>query len=159
MKTLHDAAQAAWKAALLVGLAGAVGLLSLPNYDGVGARALGVAAAIIAAALAALQTFVPALSVRRWVEEPWGSALDSGVHVGVALFLTMVVGFLNAADFSAWHSFVTALATAVAAAFLRAVQGAIFGQHPEPVPVQARADKRSGRAGASRVEPVLLPSA
>lgn len=157
MKTLHDAAQAAWKAALLVGLAAAIGLLSLPNYDGIGARALAVAAAIFAAALAALQTFVPALSVRRWIEEPWGSALDSGIHVGGALFLTMLIGFLNAADFSAWHSFVTALATAVGAAFLRAVQGALFGQNPEPVPTKG-ATRRGATAGPPP-DPILLPSA
>lgn len=134
MKTFLDACSAFAKAFLVVAVAAAAGLLSLPDYGGVGSRALAAGCAAIAAGLAALQTFVPAISVRRYIDEPWGSAIDSAIHAGLAIFLTMTAGWFNSPDFSAWHAFATSLVVAVAAAVLRALQGGLFGPHPQEVP-------------------------
>lgn len=144
-KTIIDAGTAFLKAFGVVALAAAIGLLSLPTYNDVGALALAGFCAALAAGLAALQTFVPALSLRRWLVEPWGSAADAGLHAGLATFLTLAAGWLNAPDFSAWHAFVVGLVVAIANAVLRAVQGKLFGDHPQPAGIVRRA--AAGEAG------------
>lgn len=145
-KPLLDAATAFLKAFGVVALAATIGLLSLPNYQDVGALALAGFCAALAAGFAALQAFVPALSVRRLIAEPWGSAIDAGIHAGLATFLTLAAGWLNAPDFSAWHAFVVGLVVAVGNAALRAAQGKLFGDHPQPAGLPRKAGPRATAA-------------
>lgn len=153
-KTLIDAALAFAKAFVAVAIIVAVGILTAPNLDG--ALALGIAglAASVSAGVAALQTFVPAVSVRAYVAEPLGSALDAGIHAGLGLFVVSVTGWLAMPDFSSWRSFLVGLVAAVGAAFLRAVQGKLFGDQPQPAGLPRRADARAGTPA-----PRMLPLA
>lgn len=155
-KLLLDALAAFGKAFAMVALAVAVGLLSLPNLDGALALGLAGLCAALAAGFAAVQVFVPAISVRAYLPEPWGSAIDSAIHAGLATFLTLVTGWLSAPDFGAWRAFLGGLVVAVGNAILRALQGRFFGDVAQPPIGRTRRRRTAAQhATAAHATPAL----
>ena len=124
-KTLHDAALALLKTLGSGILVVAIGIFSAPNLDR--AVAVGIAGimALLAALAAAVQVFVPQISFRAWIGEPWGSLLDSFVHGFLGAFLTSIIGILNMPDLSTWHSLVVGALVGAFNAGLRAIQGSL----------------------------------
>jgi len=105
------------------------GVLSAPNLDE--SFGLGVAALIasISAGVAAVQVFVPQLTV----PGRYGSIIADALRAFLATFLPLVTGVLSAPDLNtARAAGVAALVAAVTAA-IRALQGYFTpGEHPNP---------------------------
>ena len=147
-KTLHDALYAFGKAFVSVAIVVLIGISSSPNFNGAVGLGLAGLCAAIAAGLAAVQTFIPAISFRAYVADPFGPALDSFVHAALGAFLVAIVGWLNMPDLSTLHSVVIGAIAGAINAGLRAIQGALTpGENPNPdTPPQTVNDK--GVAGA-----------
>lgn len=155
---LDDAGRAALKAFLASLLIIAPGIYQAPDLNS--AVALGIAAlmAAIAAALAAIQVFVPKLSFRAYVPGLAGAALDSFAHAFLGAFLTSIVGWLQMPDLSTWRSVVVGAMVGALAAGLRAAQGLLTpGEHPSPS--SGVREHRARRAGTGTVRiPEMLPA-
>jgi FtsH-binding integral membrane protein len=89
----------------------AVGLLALglswtaqPSFHG--SVLIGVAGlvAILAAALKLVAAYLPRLSLKKYLREPWGAIADAFVHAGLATFIASVTGWLALHDLSTWKS-------------------------------------------------------
>lgn len=139
---LSNMGRAALKALLSGLLIVAIGVSHQTNLNG--AVAVGIAGliAIGAAVLAAVQTYIPALSVKAYIPAPWGPAIDSFIHAALPYFLVAVIGILNEPDMAAWKAAIVAAIVGAVNAGLRAIQGAATpGDLPSiggglPVPAQ-----------------------
>jgi hypothetical protein len=101
-------------------------------HDAVAVGIAGVMAAI-AAGLAAVQVFVPRLSVRAYIAGLAGAAVDSFLHAFLGSFIVAVAGIFQEPNYSAWHALVIAALIGAVNAGLRAVQGlATLGEKPDP---------------------------
>lgn len=155
---LGDAGRAALKAFLASLLVLAPGVSAAPNLNR--AVAVGIAAlmASLAAGFAAVQVFVPQLSFRAWIPDPWGPMLDSFVHAFLGAFITGVIGILNMPDLTAWKSLVMAVVVGAINAGLRAVQG-VFTAGESPSPRSGlTAAAHPAAANSTTVRRVLLPA-
>lgn len=108
--------------ALLVAL---VGIGVQPTLRGTVALYLGALVAAAAAGLAALQVYVPNLTFRRWIKDPYGQLLDTFSHGFFPALLISAVGFLHGQDLSAWKAAGSAALIGAFSAGLR-----LFVQNP-----------------------------
>ena len=96
---------------------------------------LGIAGlmAAVGSGIAAIQVFIPKLSFRAHVPEPYGSLLDSFVHAFLGVFLVGITGWLNEPSLATWKAALVAALTGGITAGLRAIQGALTpGEQPAP---------------------------
>jgi hypothetical protein len=117
---LGKAGRAFLRAFLAAALTYSTGVLAAPNLNQ--AYALGVAAlaASVAAGLAAVQAYVPALTFKGTYAE----LLNSFTRAALAAFLVSVIGILNAPDLSVGKSAIVGVVIGAISAGLRALQGA-----------------------------------
>jgi hypothetical protein len=111
----------------------APGVLAAPDLQAM--RSLGLAAllASTAAGIRAVQVFVPQLSVRHWIVDPYGEWADSYLHGFLSSLLITLPGALEAPDLAAVRALLTAAIVGAAAAGARALQGTLtVGERPAP---------------------------
>lgn len=96
-----------------------IGIGVQPSLRGMAALYLGALVAAVAAGLAALQAYVPSLSLRRWIKDPYGQLLDTFSHGFFPAFLISVIGFLHGQDLSAWKAAASAALIGAFSAGLR----------------------------------------
>lgn len=151
MKVFSDAGLAFLKATGSALLVVAIGISASPNLDS--AVAVGIAGVIaaFAAGLAALQVFVPQISFRMWIGEPWGAIFDSFTHAAVGGFLTSLIGIMAMPDLSAWKSLIVAALIGAVNAGFRAIQGRL-------TPGEKPATTKGLRAPQPSTKPVLAPA-
>lgn len=107
----------------------------VPDYAAFYAAAIAAFAASGAAALKALQEFIPWLSVGRWLglAQPWAAYVDAFVQGSVGSFIVLVSGWLEQADFSTWHSALIAALVGALTVGWRAAEGLLTkGEFPKP---------------------------
>jgi hypothetical protein len=121
----------------------AIGISTQPNLDR--ATAVGIAGlfAAIAAGLAALQTYVPALTFRYWVGDPAGRYVDAFAHGFLGALLTAIIGILNEPSLATWKALLVGAIVGAITAGLQAVEE-VLSPAPVPpiVPAGGRADLR-----------------
>lgn len=130
---LANAGKAFLKAFLAALLVVAIGVSSQPNLNG--AIAVGIAGvmAALAAGLAAVQTFIPQLTLAPYLPVPYGSIADSFVRAALGSFVVAMVGILSEPNLSGWHALIVAAIVGAITAGLQAVQGSLtVGQKPFP---------------------------
>jgi hypothetical protein len=88
------------------------------------AFALGVSAlfASLAAAVTALQAWVPLLSVATWIPGFWGEVCDAFIQAFVGAFLTSIIGILNTPMIGDWKSVLLGVLVGAVNAGIRAAQ-------------------------------------
>lgn len=111
----------------------APGVLAAPDLNQ--AYALGVAAlfASVAAAVKAVQVFVPQLSFAEFLPQPVAAWADAFARGFLGAFLVSVVGVLNAPDYATGKAALVAAVVAAAAAGFRALEG-LLTKEEQPVP-------------------------
>jgi hypothetical protein len=111
----------------------AVGVSSQATlHDAVAVGIAGVMAAF-GAGLAALQVFVPRLSVRTYIAGLAGAAIDSFLHAFLGSFIVAVAGIFAEPSYSTWRALIIAALVGAVNAGLRAVQGlTTLGEKPDP---------------------------
>lgn len=111
----------------------APGVLSAPNLDE--ALTLGVAAlfASVAAAVKAVQVFVPRLSFAEFLPQPVAAWVDAAARGFLGAFLVSLVGVLFAPDYATAKAALVAAVVAAAAAAFRALEG-LLTKEEQPVP-------------------------
>ena len=111
----------------------APGVLSAPNLNK--AYLLGVAAlcASVAAAIRAIQAYVPEVSVVHYLGHPYGDWADAFLHGFLGSLVITLPGVLGAPDLSTGRSLATAAIIGAFTAGVRALQGFFTtGEHPSP---------------------------
>lgn len=107
----------------------------IPDYAAFYASSIAAAVAGVAAALKALQEFVPQLSLGSLLglPQPFAAYVDAFVQGGLGAFLVSISGYLERADFSAWHSALIAIIVGALTVGWRAVEGLLTqGESPRP---------------------------
>lgn len=106
----------------------------VPNYALAGGLLLGAAYASVAAALKALQEFVPALSFSSLgLSQPYAAYGDAFIHAGLAVFLVSISGWIEAGQFDGATAALSALVVGALVAGARAVVGlGTQGESPKP---------------------------
>lgn len=122
---LSAAGRAMFKAMLAALLVVAIGISASPNLANTGAFAVAGLISILAAGLAAFQTFIPALAFKAYLPDPWGRMLDSFAHASIAAFVVTTLGWLAMPDLSTWKSVLVAATIGAVNAGFRAIQGAL----------------------------------
>lgn len=124
-KVLTDAALAFLKVTGAALIVVAVGVTQQSNLDG--AIALGIAGlmAAIGSGIAAVQAYVPQLSLRAYLPDPAGAIADSFLHAFLGAFLTAIAGWLAEPNYAAWKAFLIGAVVGALSAGFRAVQGAL----------------------------------
>lgn len=114
-------------------LALSTGVLAAPDFDTTLALAVSALFASVAAGVKVLQEFVPQLSWRSLLPQPWAAWADAFTQAALGAFLVSVVGILSAPDASTWKAALTAAVVGALNAGLRALQGAVTkGESPAP---------------------------
>lgn len=125
----------------------AIGVSSQPNLNA--AIAVGIAGIIglLAAALTAIQTYVPQITVRYYIGDPAGRYVDAFLHGFLAAFLTAIIGILNEPSLAGWKSLIVGAIVGAMTAGLQAVEE-LLSPVPTP-PVVPAAGLRDLRARAA----------
>ncbi len=106
-------------------LALSTGVLSAPNFDGALVLAVSALFAGVAAAVKAIQEYVPQLSWGSLLPQPWAAWADAFTQAALGAFLVSLVGFLSAPDLATWKAAATAAIVGALNAGFRALQGAV----------------------------------
>ena len=109
------------------------GILAAPNLDQ--ARLLATAAVVgsLAAGIRALQTFIPALSLARYLNPPIGEYADSFGRAFLAALVASLGGINAVPDLGTGKALVTAAIVGALAAGIKALQGSLTkGEPPAP---------------------------
>jgi len=107
----------------------------VPDYRAFYAAAIAAFAASGAAALKALQEFIPWLSVGKWLglPQPFAAYVDAFVHGSVGTFIVLISGWLERADFSTWHAALVGAVVGALTVGWRAIEGLLTpGEQPNP---------------------------
>lgn len=119
---------------LVTFLLAATGILTAPDLETAFGLSLAALVASIVAGLRAIQVFIPGLTFARLFKQPVGAWVDSFVRAFLAVFVTLLTGWLAAPDWSTWKSALTAAIVGALTAGVRALQGFVTsGDQPVPV--------------------------
>lgn len=111
----------------------AAGILGATNLSSARALSIAALAASAAAALRAIQIFIPQLSFVALLPQPWAAYADAFARQFLAVGTTTLAGWLAAPNWGAWHAALLGILTGAAVAAVRAVQGLLTtGQSPAP---------------------------
>ena len=130
---LSKAGRAALRAILPALFVLATGFLAAKNLHDVRLQATVGIIAIVTAAAAAIQAYVPLLSWRNYVPETYAKYLDAFTQAFLGTFLSLLIGWLSAPDWSFSRSAITGILVGALTAAVRAVQG-LFTPSETPAP-------------------------
>ncbi len=109
------------------------GILSAPDMSSAVALSLAAFVASLVAGLRAIQVFIPQITFAKLFPQPIAAWVDSFARAFLAVFVTLLTGWLVAPDWSTWKSAVTAIVIGALTAGVRAIQGlATSGDEPAP---------------------------
>lgn len=132
-KLLYAAGTSFLRAFGIAFLSFAAGILGATNVGAAKALSIAALAASLAAALRAIQVFVPALSFDALIGQPYAAYVDAFVRMFLATFITAITGWLAAPDWGTWHAALLGALTGAAVAAVRALQGLLTpGESPNP---------------------------
>lgn len=132
-KLLFAAMTAFGRVFLVTFLLAATGILSAPDMSTALALSLAAFVASLVAGLRAIQVFIPQLSFSSIFPQPVGAWVDSFTRAFLAVFVTLLTGWLAAPEWSTWKSALTAVVIGALTAGVRALQGAVtIGDAPAP---------------------------
>jgi sugar phosphate permease len=89
--------------------------------------------ASIVAGLRAIQIFIPGITFARFFPQPWAAWIDAFSLAFLAVFSTLLTGWLAAPDYENWKATIAAIIVGAFVAGVRALQGlATPGDKPTP---------------------------
>lgn len=109
------------------------GILAATNFDGVVALGIAALAASVAAGFKVLVEYVPFVSFRSYIGQPFAAWLDAFVQGFLGAFLILSIGVLDTPNFAEWKSAVVGVIVGSLQAGVRAFEGA-FTKGEEPAP-------------------------
>jgi hypothetical protein len=121
-QVLSDAGRAALRSIVPLALVLGYGLLNAKDITGARLQAVAFAVSAAIVIFTTLQSLVPALSWRNYVPEAYAKYLDAATQAFLGTFVSLILGFLAAPDWSTWRSFVTGALVAAGTAVVRALQ-------------------------------------
>lgn len=114
-------------------LLAATGILTAPDQETAVALSLAALVASFVAGLRAVQILIPGITFARLFPQPIAAWVDSFTRAFLAVFVTLLTGWLAAPDWATWKSAVTAVVIGALTAGVRALQGmATSGDEPAP---------------------------
>lgn len=132
-KLLFAAMTAFGRAFLVVFLFAVTGILNAPNQETAVALSWAALVASIVAGLRAVQVFIPLISWKTLLSQPWASWVDAFTLAFLGSLVTLLTGWLAAPDWSTWKSGLMAVLIGAMTAGVRALQGlATPGDNPVP---------------------------
>lgn len=134
MKPLFSEAGRTLLKTLAVGLlALAVQLTAQPDFHGAVLIGLAGLLALGATLLKAIVVYIPRLSWKSYLGDPWGAMADAFTHAGLATLVASLIGFLELHDLSTWHAVLSgAVVGALNAALTALEHAATPGLKPFP---------------------------
>lgn len=128
MNKLLFAAMTAFGRAFLV-----VFLFAATNQEAATALSWAALVASIVAGLRAVQVFIPLISWKTLLSQPWASWADAFTLAFLSSLVTLLTSWLAAPDWSMWKSALMAIVIGATTAGVRALQGlATLGDSPAP---------------------------
>jgi hypothetical protein len=109
------------------------GILNAPDTSAAVALSIAAFVASLVAGLRAVQVFIPQISFSSLLPQPIAAWVDSFARAFLAIFVTLLTGWLAAPDWSTWKSALLAIVIGAVTAGVRALQGlATPGDNPVP---------------------------